>query len=63
MNSLSIIIPCYNEEAVLEITYRALKIELENLHRNYEILFVNDGSKDRTFEIVENLRSEERRVG
>ena len=63
MNSLSIIIPCYNEEAVLEITYRALKIELENLHRNYEILFVNDGSKDRTFEIVENLTRDDSHVG
>lgn len=63
MNSLSIIIPCYNEEAVLEITYRALKIELENLHRNYEILFVNDGSKDRTFEIVEELTRVDSHVG
>lgn len=63
MNTLSIIIPCYNEEAVLEITYQALTLELKKLGREYEILFVNDGSKDRTFEIVEELTRHDSHVG
>ena len=63
MNSLSIIIPCYNEEAVLEMTYQALKSELEKLNREYEILFVNDGSKDSTFAIIEAFAKHDTQVG
>ena len=63
MNSLSIIIPCYNEEAVLKMTYEALTLELKKLDRKYEILFVNDGSIDRTFEIVEELTRQDSHVG
>ena len=63
MRSLSIIIPCYNEEAVLNMTYQALSEELKKLNRDYEILFVNDGSKDRTFEIVETLCKNDQHVG
>ena len=63
MNSLSIIIPCYNEEAVLEMTYQALNSELKKLNREYEILFVNDGSKDRTFDIINDLSNSDTHVG
>ncbi len=63
MNSLSIIIPCYNEEAVLEMTYHALVFEMQKLNRDYEILFISDGSKDRTFEIIERLSNEDKKVG
>ena len=63
MNSLSIIIPCYNEEAVLEMTYQALNSELKKLNREYEILFVNDGSKDRTFDIINDLSNRDTHVG
>lgn len=63
MRSLSVIIPCYNEEAVLEITYKALSEELNKLNRNYEIIFVNDGSKDRTYSIIENIAKNDKHVG
>ena len=65
MNSrLFIVIPCYNEEEVLPITSRMFLEELEDLiHKgkisdNSRILFVNDGSKDKTWEIIENLAAE-----
>jgi len=63
MRSLSVIIPCYNEEAVLEITYKALSVELKKLNRDYEIIFVNDGSKDHTFSIIEKLAQVDKHVG
>ena len=63
MNSrLFIVIPCYNEEEVLPITSKMFLEELEDLiHKgkisdNSRILFVNDGSKDKTWEIIENLQ-------
>lgn len=55
MNSLSIIIPCYNEEAVLEMTYKELSSEIKKLKRDYEIIFVNDGSSDSTFSLIEDF--------
>ena len=65
MNSrLFIVIPCYNEEEVLPITSKMFLEELEDLiHKgkisdNSRILFVNDGSKDRTWEIIEGLAAE-----
>lgn len=62
MHSLSIIIPCYNEEAVLEITYKALSEELKKINREYEIIFVNDGSKDKTYTIIEKLASNDKNI-
>ena len=65
MNSrLFIVIPCYNEEEVLPITSKMFLEELEDLiHKgkisdNSRILFINDGSKDKTWEIIENLAAE-----
>ena len=62
MHSLSVIIPCYNEEAVLEITYKVLNEELKKLNRNYEIIFVNDVSKDSTYSIIENIAKMDKHV-
>lgn len=47
----SIVVPLYNEESVIEESYRRLKTVMESTRENYEIIFVNDGSTDRTKEI------------
>ena len=58
---LYIVVPCYNEEEVLPETSRRLKEKLETLmaagaiSRESRVLFVNDGSKDRTWQIIEEL--------
>ena len=44
----SVVVPVYNEEAVIAETYKRLKGVLDTLKRSYEIIFVNDGSRDRT---------------
>jgi len=51
----SIIIPAFNEEAVINKTYRRLKQVMESLNEPYELLFVNDGSRDQTAEIIEGF--------
>ncbi|MFD2614355.1 glycosyltransferase family 2 protein [Paenibacillus gansuensis] len=48
----SIVIPMYNEEAVIEETYRRLKKVMSSTEETYELLFVNDGSRDRSAEII-----------
>lgn len=63
MKSLSIIIPSFNEEAVLEMTYRELSKELNALDRAYEILFVDDGSRDGTLDIIRKIAKIDNKVG
>ena len=60
-NTLYIVVPCYNEEEVLPETSRRLRAKLEALMAagkvgpDSRILFVNDGSKDKTWEIISAL--------
>lgn len=53
--SLSVIVPCYNEEEVLQESYKRLKSALSGLDFATEIIFVNDGSSDRTGELLSNF--------
>lgn len=48
----TVIIPVYNEEEVIRETYRRLTLVMQSLGEPYELLFVNDGSEDRTAEII-----------
>ncbi|PWJ57190.1 glycosyltransferase involved in cell wall biosynthesis [Dyadobacter jejuensis] len=58
---LLLVIPCYNEEAILEMTYTALCTYYANLKaegiiaKESKLCFVNDGSRDKTWEIIESL--------
>jgi len=59
MDRLALVVPCYNEEAVLEISSKALREVLDDLIQKGKIaedsfvLFVDDGSKDKTWELIE----------
>jgi dolichol-phosphate mannosyltransferase len=52
---LSVVVPCYNEEEVIAVTYRELSITLQRLVPDYEIIFVDDGSRDGTLPILRDL--------
>ncbi len=64
---LYIVVPCYNEEEVLPETARRLKEKMEALiaagriSEESRVLFVNDGSRDRTWVIIEELHKGDRR--
>ena len=53
---LSVIIPCYNEESVLRATHERLTTVLKGMSVDYELIFVNDGSRDRTQELLAELQ-------
>ena len=59
--SLSIIVPCYNEENVIQLTHERLSKLGQDLREkrdiHTEIIYVNDGSRDRTLEMIRALRS------
>lgn len=56
--SLSLILPCYNEEANIEATVRAVAAWMTKEKYGGEIIAVNDGSTDRTKQVLEGLRKE-----
>ncbi|MFT3751936.1 MAG: glycosyltransferase family 2 protein [Paludibacter sp.] len=53
--SLSVIVPCFNEEEVIAETYKRIKAVLKTLDLSTEIIFINDGSSDRTVELLSEL--------
>ena len=53
---LSIVVPVYNEEAVLGAFHKRLSNVLDGLEMRWEIIYVNDGSSDATSELIQELR-------
>lgn len=63
MELISIIVPCYNEEASLPFFYEEIiKVTSKMISVNFEFLFINDGSKDSTLNIIEDLANIDDRV-
>lgn len=59
---LSVIIPCFNEELVVEETYKRLTEIARKSGMDYELLFINDGSRDETFSILASLSNQDSAV-
>jgi polyisoprenyl-phosphate glycosyltransferase len=60
---ISIIVPCFNEEAIIPETYSRLKkVMSDNQYADYELLFINDGSMDTTFSLLKNIAAVDENV-
>lgn len=62
MKLISLIVPCYNEEEVILLFYKTVVDVFRPLDVDYEIIFVDDGSKDNSLEIIKHLATEDDRV-
>ncbi len=63
MKSLSIIVPCYNEEEVIRHTYERIKSVLNKMDdKNSSIIFINDGSSDNTIEILKQIAFDDEKI-
>jgi glycosyltransferase involved in cell wall biosynthesis len=63
MKQITILIPAYNEQAVLEQLYhRITKLADDNTRYNFEFLFVNDGSRDKTLEMIVEYAKKDKRI-
>ena len=60
---VTILVPTYNEQEVLNMLYDRLKKIMDNLIQyDFEVLLVNDGSKDETLKIMKELRNHDHRI-
>ena len=62
MEKLTIVVPCYNEEEAIPFFYEATNEAMKGCALEYEFLFVNDGSKDKTLQVVKELADKDERV-
>lgn len=63
MKKISILIPAYNEQEVLDHLYQRLgKLANDNKAYDFEFLFVNDGSRDKTLQIIKNYAAKDSRI-
>lgn len=63
MDKISLIVPCYNEEQALPFLYQEIiKLAKEMPEQEFEFIFINDGSKDKTLELVKQLKQDDDRV-
>jgi polyisoprenyl-phosphate glycosyltransferase len=58
----SVVIPVFNEESNLPLLYSRLSAVMKSLDDSYEIIFVDDGSRDTSFEIIKRLHEKDHRV-
>ncbi len=59
---ITIIVPCYNEQESLPIFYKEITKVLKNADYDYELVFVNDGSKDKTLGILKEISQTDKHV-
>lgn len=62
MKTLSILVPCYNEEEVINVTYDRIKNVLNSLDLFSNIIFINDGSKDQTLNMLTEIAKNDPQV-
>lgn len=60
--TISIVVPVYNEEPVLPELYRRVSTVLDGVDENWELILVNDGSRDRSAEVIARLHEQDERV-
>ena len=59
---ISIIVPCFNEEEALPLFYDEITKVMKSIRVDYELLLVNDGSKDNTMEVMKRLSKKDKHV-
>lgn len=59
---ISVVIPVFNEEENIELLYTKIKQSLDNLGKGYEIIFIDDGSTDKTTALLHRICTEDRKV-
>ncbi|MBN2421648.1 glycosyltransferase family 2 protein [Candidatus Woesearchaeota archaeon] len=59
---LSVVIPVYNEKKNIDLLYNKLNSVLSKIRKDYEIIFVDDGSTDNSFELIKRIAKKDKKV-
>ena len=59
---ISLIIPCFNEEEMIPIFYKEADKVSKKMGPDFEFIFIDDGSTDKTLSIIKGLRKKDNRV-
>ena len=62
MTDLSIVVPLYNEDESVRPLYESITNAIDPMEREVEIIFVDDGSKDHTFNVAAKIASTDKRL-
>ena len=64
MEKISVVVPCYNEEESILLFYEEISKTIEKMKKKvtFELIFVNDGSKDKTLEEFRKLAKKDKNV-
>ena len=60
--TISVVVPVYNEQEVIQEFYHRITAVLINLNVTYEIIYINDGSSDRTLELLNNFSTTDSQI-
>ena len=60
--TISIVCPCHNEEEVIEIFLEHVELVLNKVNKSYEIIFINDGSTDKTLTVLLNAKNNHKNI-
>jgi len=59
---ISIVVPCYNEQEVIDLCHEEITKVVDDLAYNFEIIYINDGSTDTTFDKLQDIQKSDKRV-
>jgi len=59
---LSVVLPVYNEEESLSLQYKAVSEAVKKIGKTYEVIFVDDGSSDSSYDILKNISAKDKNV-
>ena len=63
MKKISLVVPMYNEEVLVQECYQRVSKILKGIENySYEIIYINDGSTDKTIELLQNIAYEDKNV-
>ena len=64
MEKISVLVPCYNEEKALPYFYEELIKNIQKFPKDveFEIMFINDGSKDKTLDVIKELKEKDNKI-
>ncbi len=60
--TISILVPCYNEQEVIDLCHKEITSIIDNLPYNFEIIYINDGSSDETLDKLQKIQKKDERV-